>query len=454
MKEKVLKLREKIGYASGEFGQTLFWVAISFWLMIFLTDELGLPAALAGTAALIAKLWDAITDPIVGQLSEKTKSKWGRRRPWLLFGAIPFGITYFIMFLNPGFSNVTVLFFWVLFAYMLLNTAYTCVNIPYNSLLYELTPDYNQRTSISGYKSVFAVIATLVAAGAAQPIMNMFETTTAGFMGMGAVFGLLIAVFVLLPFFFVKERYVKPTGKKEGSIFKKNAEALKNKPFRLLLITWMVNTIGMSMIMANLVYYFKYIFGDENLVTTAMMVLIGASLIFIPIVVKLSKKIDKNWVYAVGIILYLVAIIAIFFLGHELGIVFVYAMMLIAGIGLSAHNVTPWAMVPDTIDYGYVKTGVRTSGTYYGLWAFVIKVGAAFAVFFLGIVLDLFGYVANATQTATSLLGIKLALGPIPGVFFAIAIICLIRYPLSKKMHTEIRKQIEEMELEEASEIE
>lgn len=446
MKDRTLKLKEKIGYAAGEFGQTLFWVAISFWLMIFLTDELEIPAALAGAIALIAKFWDAITDPIAGQLSEKTRSRWGRRRPWLLFGALPFGLCFFIMFYNPGLTNVTALFFWALLAYMLLNTAYTCVNIPYNALLYELTPDYDQRTSISGYKSVFAVIATLVAAGAAQPIMNLFKTTKSGFMGMGGIFGLLIAVFVVLPFFFVKETYVKPATKEDGSIFSKNLAVLKNKPFRYILIAWMVNTIGMSMIMANLVYYFKYVFGNEDLVTPAMLILIGVSLICIPLVVKLSKKVDKNRVYAYGIMFYLVAIMAIFLFGHIIGEIFVYAMMFIAGIGLAAHNVTPWAMVPDTIDYGYATTGTRNSGTYYGLWAFVIKVGAAFAVFFLGIVLDLFGYAANAVQTSTSLLGIRLAMGPVPGLFFFIAIIFLFKYPITKAMHAELIKTMDTME--------
>jgi len=438
-----LSLKSKIGYAAGEFGQTLFWVAISFWLMNFITDELKLPSALAGIAILIAKLWDAITDPIVGQLTEKTETKWGKRRPWLLFGAIPFGLCFLLMFTNVGITNNITLFFWVTLVYMLLNTAYTCVNIPYNSLLYNISADYNQRTSVSGYKSMFAVVATLIAAGAAQPIMQMFPTSRTGYMGLGAVFGLLMIIFVFIPFLTVKERRISEPQKTQGNIFKKNAEALKNKPFRFILITWMMNTIGMSMIMANLVYYFKYVYNDEGLVTIAMVVLILASLVFIPITVKLSTKIGKNKVYAIGMIFYLVAVLGLFFLGHVLGIVFIYVIMFVAGIGLSSHNVTPWSMVPDTIDYGYVKTGVRNSGVYYGLWAFVIKVGSALSLFFLGIVLDIFGYIPDVAQTDSSLLGIRLALGPIPAVFFIIGIIYLFRYPLTMKECAKIRETID-----------
>lgn len=445
-----LKLKEKFGYATGEFSSSLFWITISFWLMNFITDELGLAASLAGTAILIGKLWDAVTDPVVGQLSDRTKSRWGRRRPWFLFGAIPFGACFFLMFFNPGITGQIGLFIWVALTFILLCTAYTCVNIPYNSLLPELTKNYNERSSLSGYKSVFAIAATLVGAGLVQPILGFFKTSKAGFMGMGAIFGILIAVFALIPFFFVKEKNINAVDKNQTmGFFKKNADAFKNKPFRTILYTWVANTIGITLITSSLVYYFKYILNDENLMTFAIIILIVSSLIFIPLTVKMSKVIGKNITYAAGMIIFLVSLLIMFFAGHIVGIILIYILMVFAGIGMSTHYVLPWSIVPDTIDYGYAKSGIRQEGVYYGIWTFTIKIGQALSGFMLGILLGAFGYIPDIPQTSLSLFGIRLIAGPVPAVFLFIGIWFLFKYPINKEKYLEIKSQVEKLEVSE-----
>jgi len=443
-----LRFTEKWGYGAGEFSSSLFWITISFWLMNFITDELGLAASLAGVAILIGKLWDAVTDPLVGQLSDITKSRWGRRRPWLLFGAIPFGAAFFLMFFSPGLSGQTEIFLWVTFIFMLLCTAYTCAIIPYNSLLPELTSNFNERSALSGYKSVFAVFATAVGGALALPIMGLFKTSKAGFIGMGAIFGVLITISVLIPFFSLKEKPVEKIYQKaqKTNIFKKNAEAFKNKPFRTILYTWVLITIGVTLITSNLVYYFKYVLGDKELMMLANVIMIATSLVFIPITVILSKKIGKNITYAIGMIVFVASLFVLFFAGHIVGITLVYILMFFAGLGLSTHYVLPWSIVPDTIDYGYAKTGIKQEGVYYGIWSFMIKIGQALAGLVLGLLLDAFGFIPDIVQTKSSLLGIRLLAGPIPVVFFIAGIWFLFKYPIGKKEYAKIQADIEKLE--------
>ncbi len=187
-----LSTKMKLGYGAGEFGGSIFWITIAFWLMNFMTDEVGLSAGLAGLALMIGKIWDAVTDPAVGFLSDRTNTRWGRRRPWFLFGALPFGLAFFLMFTNLEIEGQAGKFIWLTISFLLLCTAYTLCNVPYNSLLPEISKDFDERSSLSAYKSVYAVFATLLGAGIAMPIIGGFESRTTGFMAMGAIFGFLI----------------------------------------------------------------------------------------------------------------------------------------------------------------------------------------------------------------------------------------------------------------------
>ncbi len=444
-KESGLSAGRKLGYGAGEFSSSIFWITIAFWLMNYLTDELGLSAALAGVAVMVGKIWDAVTDPAVGYLSDRTRSRWGRRRPWFLFGALPFGLAFLVMFTNPGISGQSTIFLWAAGAFMLLCTAYTCANIPYNALLPEITRDFDERTSLTGYKSMFAVVATLLGAGAAMPIISAFGSRTGGFMAMGAIFGALIVISVLVPFFTVREP--EHTGRETPhGIFRSALDALRNRPFAIILAVWTLNTVGMTIVTATLVYYFKYQFNDEKLITPASLIMLLTSMLFIPVAVKVSSGLGKRKTYLYGMSLVTAACIAVFFLGHVLGIYAVYAILFVTGIGLSTHYVMPWAIIPDTIEYDYAESGVRREGVYYGLWTFMIKVGGALAGLFVGVVLGLFGYLPDVPQTATSLLGIRLLMGPITAVFFILGSVFLYFYPIEREQYERIREKIRAME--------
>lgn len=444
MKNK-LTLKNKIGFGAGEFSSSIFFTITSFWLLNFLTDEVRLSAGLAGTALLIGKIWDAVIDPFIGYLSDRTKSRWGRRRPYLLIFAIPLGAAFVLMFRNPGIADQTGKFIWATLAYIFFCGVYSFTNIPYNSLLPEMTSDYNERTNLSAYKQIFAVTGTLLGAGAAMPIMALFAGRTAGFIGMSAIFGLLASISLLVTFFSVREPEVTEI-KKSGSILTALKDVFTNKPYLLLLFTWFTNSTAVAIMQSMLVYYYKYVFQDEGATTLAMIVLLVVAMLTIPVWVWLAKKMDKKRAYILGMTLTLAAVIAFAFSADKMGTYPALALMAVAGLGFSSHYVVPWAMAPDTIEYGYSRTGVRREGVYYSVWTFVIAFGGALAGYLVGHGLDLFGYVPDAVQGAQTIAGMRLLIGVLPGIFILLGNVTLALFPLNKQRYAEMLEKIKAME--------
>lgn len=445
-----ISTKAKLGFGVGEFSSSIFFTLTSFWLMNFLTDEVGISAAIAGTALLVGKIWDAVIDPFIGYISDRTRSRWGRRRPYLLFFAIPFGAAFVLMFSNPGIADQTGKFIWAMLTYVFFCTVYSFTNIPYNALLPEMTTDYNERTNISGYKQLFAVIGTLLGAGAAMPLMALFAGKTAGFIGMSAIFGFLAALSLLITFFSVREPKVVETIK-TGSVFGSLKDVFVNKPYMLLLFTWFANSTAVAIMQTMLIYYYKYLIQDEESVTLAMITLLVVTMITIPLWVWLAKKMGKKQAYISGMTLTLAAVLTFAFAADKLGNIPALILMAFAGVGFASHYVAPWAMVPDSIEYGFSISGRRNEGVYYSVWTFVIALGGALAGFLVGQGLELFGYVANEMQSARSMLGIRLLIGVLPGIFILAANVVLAMYPLNKKRYEEVLVKIKTMETDTAA---
>ncbi|HEX2979324.1 MAG TPA: MFS transporter [Anaerolineaceae bacterium] len=443
----ILSLKTKLGFGAGEFSSSIFFTLTSFWLMNFLTDEVRLSAGIAGTALLIGKIWDAVIDPLIGSISDHTRSRWGRRRPYLLFFAIPFGAAFVLMFRTPGIDGQTGKFIWALLTYVFFCTVYSFTNIPYNALLPELTSDYNERTNVSGFKMSFAVIGTLLGAGAAMPLMALFSGRTAGFVGMSAVFGFLASLSLIVTFFSVKEPPVAEA-KLSSSVFSSLKDVFSNRPFMLILTTWFANSTAVAIMQTMLIYYYKYLILDEDAVTLAMIALLIASMLTIPLWVWLCKKMGKKQAYFSGMTLTLCAVLAFAFFADKLGAVPALVLMALAGVGFASHYVGPWAIVPDTIEYGYAATGRRSEGVYYSVWTFVVALGGALAGFLVGQGLDLFGYVPDVAQSSRSILGIRQLIGVLPGLFILVANVVLAMYPLTKKNYEQILEKIQMMEAE------
>ena len=445
MEGEKLSVKVKMGYGICDLGGNLFFTVIAFLLLNYLTDTVGIAAGMAGAIIMIGKIWDAISDPVVGYLSDRTKSRWGRRRPYILFGAFPLFICMILMFTNPSLDGQAKLFIWGIVVYCLLNTAYTLVNIPYNSLTPELTQDFHERTSINGYRFGFAVIGTLAGAGAALPLVNAFASKNLGFTVLGTIFGFLMLVTALITFFSVKEPERSQPLPTTG-FFKTYLKVFKNGPYNLILLTYTLHITALTIASGIVIYYFKYIHNDEAQTTIAMMFLLVTAMVFIPVSVLLSKRIGKKPVYGLGMFIFLVALMFIFLFGHTTGVSFSFAMMFFAGIGMGFTYAMPWAIVPDAVEYDYLLTGERTEGAFYGIWTFGIKLGQALALGITGAVLSFSGYVAEVSQTPSALLGIRLLMGPITALVFLLSIFVLYLYPINEKRYNEILEQIGKME--------
>jgi GPH family glycoside/pentoside/hexuronide:cation symporter len=308
-----------------------------------------------------------------------------------------------------------------------------------------MTDDYNERTSISGYKQIFAVFGTLLGAGAALPIMGLFATRTTGFIGMALVFGFLGALSLLVTFFSVREppHVVLPAAEK---IWKSLKDVFANRPYMLLLTSWFTNSTAVALAQTMLIYYYKYILQDEGAVTMAMISLLLATIITFPLWIWLARKIGKKGAYLIGMSMTILTVLGIAFGADQLGIKGTLVLMIVAGVGFGSHYVLPWAMAPDTIEYDYARSGTRREGIYYSVWTFVIALGGALAGFLVGQGLEMFGYVPDVVQSARSILGIRLLIGPLPALLFMLGNAAMAFYPLTRARYEQVQAQIRERE--------
>jgi glycoside/pentoside/hexuronide:cation symporter, GPH family len=438
MEKKRLSLGTKLGFGVCDLGGNLFFTLIGFYALKYITDVTLLAPALAGTALLVGKIWDAVIDPFIGFLSDRTKSKLGRRRPWMLGGTVSLIFLMILMFTNPHIQSQGWLFMWIVCIYCLMVTAYSVINIPYGALTPELSPDYDEQTTLNAFRMSFAVIGTFCGAGLALMIVGMFTNVDMGWMVMGGVMGAIVSVTALITIITVKEPARAPAEAADQKGFLKTyAAALKNKPFMIALITYALHMCGTSMIMAALAYYFDYIYAGAGNMQIALVCLLVPALACIPLWTVVSKKIGKRLAYNLGMALFAAAVITFFILGNGRGPIVIYVCMLFGGIGFSTNYVMPFAIIPDTVELDYAQTGVRREGAFYGLWNLIQQIGQAFGNAMVGWTLALFGYVANVDQTASAKLGIRLLVGPLAGIFIIAGVVALSFYPITRKYYDE-----------------
>ena len=440
-----------MGYGVGDVGGNLFFTIMGFWLLNFVTDTLGLAASLAGAALLIGRAWDAVTDPLMGTLSDRTASRWGRRRPYLLFGAAAVVAGMTLVFLDVGGRGWSqgALFAWVVFAFCVVNSAYTVVFVPYAALTPELAPGFEERTSLNGYRMAWAIVGTLLGAGAFSIVVELAAGAGAGsgYAAAGALFGLITALVVLITFASVRERPAPPRRPAPGrapagGLFAGYAAALKVRPFRLALIPWTLFITGTIIATGAVPFYFRYLYGRPELASGASLVLLLAAFAAIPGWVWLAGRVGKRAAYQLGMAIFGAALLVAYLAAHR-DVTVLFVVLAVAGIGLSTNYVMPWSIIPDVVDYDALATGERREGVLYGLWTFLQKLGLGLAAMLSGAVLQATGYVPEAVQTAPALHGIRLLIGPIPALFFLAGILVLARYPIDRAAHAEIRAKLE-----------
>lgn len=452
-----LTRRQKAGYGIGDLGGNLFFTMAGFYLLFYLTDVVGIAAGLAGTALMIGKIWDAITDPMVGFFSDHTQTRFGRRRPWLFVGAwVTLGGLVLMFTVPPArvLASTGLVFGWVVFANCLLNTGYTFINIPYGAMTPDLTDDFHERTVVNGWRMSFAVVGTFIGAGAVLPLVDAFGGGSTGWTGMSIVIGVIIATTTMTVVVSVREKPRETVIDRHG-VVRSYLQVLGIKPFLLAIIPWALHITGVNILQGALLYYFRFIYGDAGAFQVALPILLGSAIVFIPIWVHLSKSIGKRASYNIGMSIFAGSVLLFFLVGHLGGPIIAYIIMFVAGTGFATQYVMPFSIVPDVVEYDYAEHGVRREGVFYGMWTFLSKIGQAIGLAINGIVLSIFGYVEStggiaAAQPDSAMIGIRLISGPIPALFFIAGVLVLRHYPITNEFYHEIQEKIRRREAQTA----
>jgi GPH family glycoside/pentoside/hexuronide:cation symporter len=446
MEEKTGKLRTrtKVFYGIGDLGNAVVNSAIQFFLMKFYTDAALVLPALAGNALLVGKIWDAVNDPLFGWITDRTKSRFGKRRVFMIFGALPLAIAIALLWFVPAVDRVWT-FVWIAATFLLFDTVWTLTNVPYYALTSELTDDYDERSSLTAYRMAMAVPAYLVGAALTPAIVGLFALQRTGYAFIGIAYGILAGLALLISAAGVRERTKLALARPEPSPFKSLLVALKNRPFVRLCGVYFVINISFAFIKILMAYYLEYqllMKAETSLVMGLMLICVTISL---PFWQWVSRRIDKGPAYALGMLVGGAAIILTFFLPHQ-STGLIYAVAVLAGFGFSAQWIFPWAMVADVADYDRAETGQQRSGMYYGVWGLATKISEALALAAVGWILTGFGYVPNVEQAPQALLGIRLFFGLIPAGIIFLSLPLLLKYPITRKSHAAIRAKLDAMD--------
>ncbi len=434
----------KFGYGVGDFAFCLGYQVCALYLLYFFTDVFMLPVGIAGMIFMGSKIWDAVVDPIIGTISDHTNSRWGRKRPFLLFGAVPLGLMTFLLFYGPHLSlNMKIIY--AAATFIVFSTAIATVNVPYGALTADMTLDAKERSGITGFRMTFALLGTLFAAAATKPLASLFPNEATGFRWIGAIYGIIIAVIILITFSTVRER-VKHVDLEEKLPFFENLKVIfLNGPFLLLAGGVTLYMAAVNLLAIIVVYFFKYNLHKENLVSIAFIALFVTAAVFIPAFIWLSNKKSKKFGFNVGMIMLMASLTGMYFMPGD-NLYAIFALFFIAGIGMSTVFLFPWAMVPDTVEYSEWKTGLRREGTIYGVYFLCMKIGSAISGYVAGTGLAHFGFIANVQQTGETLVGIRLLISFIPIAFIILGMILIFFYPIDAAYHKRILDELKTRE--------
>lgn len=462
----------KLVYGTGDWGTAGYGTLRQIFYAIFLTDVVGLEARLASIAALIGIVWDAINDPIVGMISDRVRTRWGRRRPFLLWFAIPYGAGFLLLWWAPPFEGQLAKAIFITIAFMIADTLETLVAVPFSALTPELTPDYDERTSLTGFRMFFNLAISLVTAVAAPMIVDAViaggGTQQQGYLVTAAIFGGMAAAPFLLIFFVVREHNLTPEQEHQTSFLETVRTAWANVPFRFATAVYMLNWITFDLVALVLPFYLLYWISSGNLLAQANVlgislpiesavfaVLLITSVVVLPFWVWVSRRFSKQTAYILGMIFWAIVQLIIFSIQPG-NIELVLFMSLLAGISVSSAHLLPDSLFPDVIEWDELKTRRRSEGIYYGVKNFIRKLTGALAIFIGLQVLGWFHYqtppegVTQFTQPDSALMAIRILIGPFGAILLFSAVAMAWFYPLTRERHARIRRLLEARKNKEA----
>jgi GPH family glycoside/pentoside/hexuronide:cation symporter len=440
-----LPLRTKVLFSTGDLSTSIPLAIVMFFQLYFLTDVAGLPPALAGWAVGIGRIWDAVNDPLFGLISDRIRTRWGRRRVFLLFGAVPLGISFAMMWLVPPWGPLALTAYYAI-VFILFDTVFTAVHVGYNALTPEMTPDYDERSSLNGYRMVFSILGTLGAIILATVLGWYIDDTQVLYAVLGAGLGLMSIIPPLIVFRVTRER---PAEEQPEPLPVRDAlvATLSNRPFRLVMGLYLLSWTTASILAAVLVYYANYYLRVPDQANYLVLVAQGAAILFIPLWVWVARRLDKRRAFILGTLSWIVVLVALFGLQPD-QVTLAYVLAALAGSGIATAYVIPWSMVPDIIEYDQVSTGQRREGSYYAFASLFQKLATGMAIWALGMVLAFTGYITPELgaplpeQPAEAVLAIRIAMTLVPIVLLVLAILCAWRYPITRERHRALRDEL------------
>jgi GPH family glycoside/pentoside/hexuronide:cation symporter len=434
----------KIGFAIGDLGPSMGpGTIIPFFFLFFLTDVVRLNPGLAGLALLIGKIWDAVNDPIFGVLTDHTRTRWGRRRVYFLFAAIPFGLTFFLLWVTPPWRDQIILCVYFAFLYILFDTAFTAIGVPYGALIPEMTLDYDERTSLVGYQMVVSIGGGLLGAVLPLIIVGLFPTKQIGFAAMGAMMGVAFALPLFATFAVARER---PEFQERAALpfLSSIRYVLRNRAFRYVMGLDILSWLAVDILSAVFIYYLKYWIGmSEDNASLVLGVILASALLFLPLFIRLANRIEKKWSFVAGMSTWALIQMTIFFVPQNAGTL-IWILAFLVGIGVSTAHVMPSSMRPDVLEVDELDSGHRQEGIYAGVSVFLRKLSTSLALFLIGVGLDRAGYVPQGVQPESALWAIRIIMGPIPAILLVTAIVIAVFYPLTREKHKALREALKQ----------
>lgn len=434
---------ERIGYASGDMACNFIYQIVCMFLTIYYTDVFGIAPAVVSVLFLASRIWDAVNDPIMGAIVDKTNTKRGKFRPWLLWGAIPFAVSGILCFTLPNGLSSTGRIVWACVTYVVLTMVYTMINTPYGALTSALTQDPQERAKLTVIRMIGATTGMLfVSVGVPYAISLYPGNEGQGYHNIMIIYSIIGALLLLFCYKSTKERYSVP-GESRVTMKSMVEAIIKNKPLLILCLMMFFNYGINTIVTSSASYYFTYYLGNTKALGTFNMIGTLTALVVMLFVPKVLDKVDKKWLYLIGSVGMAVQPIYMYICPQgNTDLTGLYVARFIWGLFYGFNISLIWSFVPDTVEYGEYVNNNRMEGITYAATGFFFKCGMALAGIIPGIVLQVTNYVPNSVQTDEALMGIKMLNTTLPIVLTIILSICVILYPLTQKENYRILEEL------------